>query len=222
MSHSFYSKDWQKTIDAASDQFSLNKEQDWAFCIVTNHACSLDSEQLKMNIAGIAGTGKTQVLRALIEFFKQRRESHHLTIVALTGSAVALLKDLMYLAMYGINSDGGRTSNIQIAQVKSRLEGIHYVFLDKVSMLSCCDMYLISARLAWVMNNLDSPFGGLTMIFVGNFAQLPPVIGHKHVSLYSHMVGRNATSLYDQEVAISKALWHQVTTVVILHQNARQ
>jgi PIF1-like helicase len=81
-------------------------------------------------------------------------------------------------------------------------------------MLSCRDMYLISSRLARVMNNLDSPFGGMNMIFAGDFAQLPP--------LYSCTVGKNATSLRDQEAAIGKALWHQVTTVVILRQNMRQ
>ena len=36
------------------------------------------------------------------------------------------------------------------------------------------------------------------------------------------MAGRNPTSLYGQQAAIGKALWHQVTTVVILRQNMRQ
>jgi len=96
------------------------------------------------------------------------------------------------------------------------------VFLDEVSMLSCWDMYLISARLAQVLNNFDAPFGGLNMIFSGDFAQLPPVIGQEHASLYSRTVGENAVSLCEQEAAIGKALWHQVTTVVILCQNMRQ
>jgi len=99
---------------------------------------------------------------------------------------------------------------------------MQYIFLDKLSMLSCRDMYLISARLAKVMNNLDTPFRGVNMIFVGDFAQLPPVIGQQHASLYSWTTGKQATSLWDQEAAISKALWHQVTTVVILHDNMRQ
>ncbi|KAF8811286.1 hypothetical protein BYT27DRAFT_7090077, partial [Phlegmacium glaucopus] len=72
------------------------------------------------------------------------------------------------------------------------------------------------------MNNLDAPFGGLNFIFAGDFAQLPPVIGHEHTSLYSRSVGMKPTSLRDQEAAIGKALWHQVTTVVILRQNMRQ
>ena len=101
-----------------------------------------------MNIAGMAGTGKTQVLKALVEFFRQRKESHHLVIVAPTGSAAALLKGSTYHSMFGISSEGGPTSNIQLAQVRSRLEGVDYVFMDEVSMLSCRDMYLTSARLA--------------------------------------------------------------------------
>ena len=222
MSGSFVSKVWQKTIDSVSAEYLLNTEQERAFRLVANHACSRDSDQLKMYIAGMAGTGKTQVLKSLIEFFCQRNESHRLLIVAPTGSAAALLKGSTYHSAFGINSDDGPTSNIQLAQVKSRLEGVDYIFLDEVSMLSCRDLYLISARLARVMNNLDTPFGGLNMIFAGDFAQLPPVIGQEHSSLYSRTVGKNATSLRDQEASIGKALWHQVTTVVILHQNMRQ
>ena len=35
-----------------------------------------------------------------------------------------------------------------------------------------------------MMNNFDAPFGGLNMIFAGNFAQLLPVISHEYASLY--------------------------------------
>ena len=175
-----------------------------------------------MYIAGMAGTGKTQMLKSLVEFFQQKNKSHHLLIVAPTGSAAGLLKGSTYHSAFGINSDGSLSSNIQLAQVKSRLEGVDYIFLDEVSMLSCHDLYLISARLACVMNNLDTPFGRLNMIFAGNFTQLPPVISQEHASLYSHMIGRNTTSLHNQEASIGKALWHQVTTIVILRQNMCQ
>jgi hypothetical protein len=222
MSRLFVSKVWQKTIESVSTEYSLNTEQDRAFRLVANHACCHDSDQLKMYIAGMAGTGKTRVLKSLVEYFRQKNESHRLLIVAPTGSAAALLKGSTYHSAFGINGDGGPTSNIQLAQVKSRLEGVDYIFLDEVSMLSCRDLYLISARLARIMNNLDTPFGGLNMIFAGDFAQLPPVIGQEHSSLYSRTVGRNTTSLRDQEASIGKALWHQVTTVVILRQNMRQ
>ena len=165
----------------------------------------------------------TLLLFSLVfQFFRLRKESHRFIIVALTGSAAALLQGSTYHSVFGINSDSKHISGIQLAQVKERLQGVHYVFLDEVSMLSCHDMYLISARLARVMNNLDAPFGGLNFIFAGDFVQLPPVIGQEHASLYSRSVGSKATSLRDQEAAIGKALWHQVTVVVILRQNMRQ
>ncbi|KAF8240664.1 hypothetical protein L208DRAFT_1231542, partial [Tricholoma matsutake] len=103
-----------------------------AFRVVDNHACSPDSRQLKMNITGMAGTGKTQILKTLVEIFEQRKESHRLIIVTLTGSAAALLKGSTYHSMFCINSNGGSSSNIQLAQVKSRLEGVDYIFLDEV------------------------------------------------------------------------------------------
>jgi hypothetical protein len=222
LSNTFVSKDWLMSIENISTTFSLNKEQTRAFRIVANHACSTDSEQLKMYIGGMAGTGKSQVLKALIEFFSERKEAHRLLVVAPTGSAAALLGGSTYHFTLGINSERGQTSNIQLAQVKSRLEGVQYLFVDEVSMLSCRDMYFISARLARVLNCLDTPFGGMNMIFAGDFAQLPPVIGQQSSALYSRTVGRDATSLRDQEAAIGKALWHQVTTVVILRTNMRQ
>jgi hypothetical protein len=60
------------------------------------------------------------------------------------------------------------------------------------------------------------------MIFSGDFSQLPPVFGSP---LYSGTVGMQLMShmtFQDQQAAIGKAFWHQVTTVVILRENIRQ
>ncbi|KAJ3846152.1 hypothetical protein EV368DRAFT_53175 [Lentinula lateritia] len=79
-------------------------------------------------------------------------------------------------------------------------------------------MYCISERLAKVRNEAELAFGGMNMIFAGDFAQLPP-IGGESVSLYIHHASMDPKSLNGQRVAIGKALWHQVTTVVILRKN---
>src|ERR1700678_4408417 len=60
------------------------------------------------------------------------------------------------------------------------------------------------------------------MVFSGDFAQLPPAVGREHVSLYSRSIGAVASDNKSQEEAIGKALWHQITTIVILRQNMRQ
>jgi hypothetical protein len=191
----YQSKKWQKVIDQIVVNCKLNREQEWAYHIIANHSCSDCPEQLKMHIAGMAGTGKTQVLFALTQFFFQKGEAHHLVIVAPTGSADALLGDSTYYYMFGINSDGHKTTRVQLAQIKSHLQGVDYVFLDEVSMLSCQNMYKISERLTTINNNDASLFGGLNMIFAGDFAQLPPPIGKENTALYSRTVSLNVISL---------------------------
>ncbi|CAA7270635.1 unnamed protein product [Cyclocybe aegerita] len=66
----------QTFIDETVSEFSLNEEQEQAFCIVANHATLQKVEQLKMYLGGMGGTGKSQVIKALILFFAKRKESH--------------------------------------------------------------------------------------------------------------------------------------------------
>jgi hypothetical protein len=62
----------------------------------------------------------------------------------------------------------------------------------------------------------------MNMVFAGDFAQLPPAIGGENISLYSQFIGARSSDKKSQEESIGKALWHQVTTVVILCQNMCQ
>ena len=209
----------QKVITDSIEKFNLNSEQKRAFQIIANHAVSPSDDQLKMYLGGMGGTGKSQVLKALSYFFETRNESHRFTIVAPTGSAAALLGGSTYHYLFGINE---YTKKSNMSQVKSRLEGVEYVFLDEVSMLSARDMYRISHQLSCVLNIYDKPFGGMNIVFAGDFAQLPPAIGGENISLYSRFIGAWASDKKSQEESIGKALWHQVTTVVILRQNMHQ
>jgi hypothetical protein len=172
-------------IDKLCEQYLLNEEQERAFKIVANHAVVPFSEQLKMYIGGMGGTGKSQVLNAISAFFSQHNEAFHFLIVAPTGSAAALLAGSTYHSMLGINEKTGGATNKALAQVRTRLAGVDYIFLDEVSMLSSHSLYKISAQLCRVMNQLETAFGGVNMIFAGDFGQLPPSMGGENVSLYS-------------------------------------
>jgi len=46
----------------------LNDVQERAFRIITNHAVTPGSDQLIMYVGGMAGTGKSQVIKALMGF----------------------------------------------------------------------------------------------------------------------------------------------------------
>ncbi len=170
-----------------------------------------------MYIGEIGGTGKSQVLKALSLFFELRKESNRFVIVAPTGTAASLLGGSTYHYMFGINEHSGTLSNF--AKVLSRLSGVDYVFFDEVSMLSAQDLYRISYQLAHTSRTFNKPealFGGMNMVFCGDFAQLLPIPGGESKSLYSCTIGALGTSLALQEEAIGKALWHQITTVVNL------
>jgi hypothetical protein len=176
-----------------------------------------------MYIGGMGGTGKSQVLKAVSSFFESRNETYRFIVVAPTGTAAALLSGSTYHSVLGINDmNGGAQATKTLMQVQTRLLGVDYIFLDEVSMLSCHDMYRISAQLCKVMDESTLPFGGLNMLFAGDFSQLPPPVGGENVSLYSRIVGQTGTWKKAQENAMGRALWHQVTTVVILRQNMRQ
>lgn len=72
----YHSEEFKASLDSSSYKFSLNKEQDQAFRIVANHAVSPYSNQLNLYIGGIGGTGKSQVLKALMNIFNDREETH--------------------------------------------------------------------------------------------------------------------------------------------------
>ena len=172
-----------------------------------------------MYLGGMGGTGKTQVIKALSCFFKQRNKAHKFIVVAPTGTAAALLRGSTYHSMFGINDRSGLG---RLGHIKEKLKGVEYVFFDEVSMLSARDMYQINLQLSKVFDVAHASFDGLNLVFSGDFAQLPPAVGGEHVSLYSRIIGTVATDMKSQEEAVGKALWHQVTTVVILHENMRQ
>ena len=87
----------QDFINNTVSDFSLNTEQERAFRIIANHASTKKPDQLKMYLGGMAGTGKSQVIKALISFFQRRNESHRISVMAPTGTAAALVGGSTYL-----------------------------------------------------------------------------------------------------------------------------
>ncbi|KIJ59243.1 hypothetical protein HYDPIDRAFT_101094, partial [Hydnomerulius pinastri MD-312] len=125
-------------IDDTVKEFSLNKEQEKAFKILTHHAIHPDCDQLRMYLGGMGGIGKSQVIKSWTHFFKLRGESYKILALAPTGSAAAPLGGSTYHSALGIN-DKRSESVSSIAHVKESLRGVEYIFIDELSMLSCHD-----------------------------------------------------------------------------------
>ena len=203
-------------------ELGLNPAQERAFCIASNHVAAARKEQLRMFVTGMAGTGKTTVLKALKRFFDLRKQSRRFAVVAPTGCAASIIGGSTYHSMLNVNEFQAFDNPTAVSKAKEHLKSVDYIFLDEVSMISCRDLYRISAKLTAISGKNDSPFGGFNMIFAGDFAQLPPVIGGQNAALYGSLHNFAGNSASDQESAIGKALWHQVNIVVILHENMQQ
>jgi len=213
----------KESLDKVQSRYTLNSEQERAFRIIATHAISVDSPQLCMYIGGMAGTGKSQIIRCLIEFFELHHQGHRLTITAPTGSAAALIGGSTYHSVLGIIPGQSHINETSLAKVRSRLQGTDYIFIDEISMVDLVSLYNISAHLCRAMGKQDKPFGGLNVIVAGDFAQLAPP-GRSTKSLYGD-VGTStslATNPRGQKNILGKVLWHHFTTVVLLRQNMRQ
>ncbi|KAJ7304713.1 hypothetical protein DFH08DRAFT_633407, partial [Mycena albidolilacea] len=142
-------KQAQKVVEHVSTEFKLNTEQDRAFKIVANHAIAENPEQLKMYLGGVGGTGKSGVIKALVKFFEGREESHKFLVLGPTGTSAAQLGGSTYNSVLGIRDNLGHDVHEEngIRNVRERLRGVEYIFLDEISMVSCAALYAISARL---------------------------------------------------------------------------
>ena len=99
----------QNIIDSTVSDFLLNIDQERAFRIIANHASTKKPGQLIMYIGGMAGTGKSQVIKALTAFFEKWNESHRIVITAPTGTAAALVGGSTYHSILGINDKSAST-----------------------------------------------------------------------------------------------------------------
>ncbi|KAI5885732.1 uncharacterized protein SCHCODRAFT_02480463, partial [Schizophyllum commune H4-8] len=89
-------------------------------------------------------------------------------------------------------------------------------------MLAHYENYNVSRATCQAVGVTDVPYGGLNMIFAGDFAQQPPVVGGEEGSLYSRKAGQYGADARSQKAALGKAIWHLFVVVVLLKQNHRQ
>ena len=113
-----------------------------------------------MYLGGMGGAGKSRVIKSLVFFFEKWKESHQILILAPTSLAAALLSGYTYHSALGIHDNADFWSSKNIAQVCKKLDGVDYMFIDEVSMLSCHNIYKKCTQMAKAFDIHDVPFGG--------------------------------------------------------------
>jgi ATP-dependent exoDNAse (exonuclease V) alpha subunit len=128
------------------------------------------SERRHVFLTGRAGTGKTTLLRQLIEADRERT-----VVLAPTGLAAVNVGGQTIHSFFNFPPrllDGADARKLRNQRL---VRSISTMVIDEVSMVRSDMMQAISAALS--LNRGDrSPFGGVRMILAGDLHQLPPVV----------------------------------------------
>lgn len=124
-------------------------------------------------VTGGAGVGKS----FLIRHFK--RDTKEFPMLASTGAAAVLVGGRTFHSFFGLGIlEGGPEATVERAcrnrQVVKRLRQIKGIVIDEISMLAGPVLRVAEVLCRRVRDN-DQPWGGLRIVAVGDFAQLPPV-----------------------------------------------
>ena len=123
-------------------------------------------------ITGPPGTGKTFTLNHIISELKENERSFEVT--AMTGSAASLITGKTLHSCLGIGLADAEDLSKLMCKKSLELKRLQTLIIDEVSMLGKDLMERISKGLSKLRRS-SSPFGGIQVIFSGDFAQLPPV-----------------------------------------------
>ena len=162
--------DYLKLSDESYLDIQLNEEQQLAYDKVTNTDESIF-------LTGAPGTGKSHTLKKIIGYFKN--SSKNVGITSTTGCS-AILIGARTLHSYLKLSIKEKTPKQLVEglnkfpEVKDKLINLDVLIIDEISMLSNELFEIISKYLSLVRKD-DKPFGGIQVILVGDFCQLPPI-----------------------------------------------
>jgi hypothetical protein len=142
-------------------------------------AQALDILKLGYNVflTGPAGSGKTFVLNAYLQYLKQHEAP--VGVTASTGIAATHLNGVTIHSWSGLGIRDFLTKNQlheigQKSHVKSRVANAKVLIIDEVSMLHHYRLDLVD-QICRYLRKSPLPFGGLQVVFCGDFFQLPPV-----------------------------------------------
>ena len=126
-------------------------------------------------LTGGAGSGKS----FLVRYFMRELDPKLMPILASTGAAAVLLGGRTFHSFFGLGiMEGGPDAAYERAskdpRLMARLRRVEGVIIDEISMISGSAL-MIAEALTQRARESKLPWGGMRVIVVGDFAQLPPV-----------------------------------------------
>ena len=132
-------------------------------------------------ITGSAGTGKSYLTRYLVQELKEVHGERAVAVTASTGIAAVNLGGQTIHSFAGIGLATG-TGDIDkvINKVSRNMKAVErwynakVIVIDEISMIDS-DLFNLLDLVGRKIRNNDRPFGGIQVVLVGDFLQLPPV-----------------------------------------------
>ena len=126
-------------------------------------------------LTGVAGSGKS----FLIQHFLKGKNQKTNPIVASTGAAAVLVNGVTFHSFFGLGiMEGGLDRTVERAlkdkRLKKRLRNTLNLVIDEVSMISGSALQA-AEMISRQVREKQIPWGGIKVIAVGDFGQLPPV-----------------------------------------------
>ena len=127
-------------------------------------------------LTGSAGAGKTYVLNKYIEYLKERNIP--VAVTASTGIAATHMNGMTIhsWAGIGIKDSIGSKDLLSLKSKKyitKKMDTTKVLIIDEISMLHRNQLDMVNIVLRFFME--DEAFGGIQVVFSGDFFQLPPV-----------------------------------------------
>jgi ATP-dependent DNA helicase PIF1 len=126
-------------------------------------------------VTGAAGTGKSFLLKLIREHFP------YIHVTASTGIAAVNVSGVTLHSWAGIGNGSSPASDIVRfinsgpgTKIRRQIRKAKILAIDEISMISADVLDLVNDVFKMVKQN-DSPFGGIQVIMLGDFYQLPPV-----------------------------------------------
>lgn len=139
-------------------------------------------------ITGPGGTGKTKLIKYFVEYARYIGE--HIQVCAMTGCAAILLNcnARTIHSWSGIRLAKGQNEDIVRSVLNNKKACKNWrrakiLVLDEVSMLSK-KVFEILEEIARQTKKSRAPFGGMQVVFSGDFCQLPPVGSYGDTDTY--------------------------------------
>ena len=164
---------------------SLNEKQQQFFYHVL-HSIKTKDDPLKLFLSGVAGVGKSTVTNALYEALIRHLNSVtgenpvDVKVVksAPTSKAAFNIKGNTLHAAFKIPANRSfeycALDSDRLNTIRTQLKKLKVIFIDEISMVGSGMFNFFNLRLQQIMGNKE-PFGGISLITVGDLFQLKPV-----------------------------------------------